>query len=423
MLRKYHIALSFAGEDRGYVEEVAEALQAVGVDVFYDKFEEHELWGKDLYAHLSDIYQNRAMFTVMFVSNAYSIKLWTSHERKSAQARAFSESREYILPAFFDTAVEVPGLLKTTGYIDLAARTPAELADLIVRKLTATGVRLHESFSYASDAKADADFPLRRGELVSDLILAMKSCTWPTQHPAVDATLKLDWNTVSADEAFLLGRNIYQCTDGNERRAVSCLDRLRPELAKINPSERALDFLNGMLFEVYFDASGNFRGKRIKKRCLEKLLAIQTVEKCAPSIGFIQRALEPYRDRLPFIPSTSPQKVVVQLEVDQTAPPTIRSLKVGDRNLLEKDLEGNGADGRLWRLSFKAISTAELEAELADAWAVPKSLLSVQVGPTAEPYGIHTFDWTADRAARANPAAMAANCAHPARMVLGPGGL
>ncbi len=34
-------------------------------------------------------------------------------------------------------------------------------------------------------------------------------------------------------------------------------------------------------------------------------------------------------------------------------------------------------------------------------------------------YGIHTFDW----AARAKPAAIAANCAHPARMVLGPGGL
>ncbi len=38
-------------------------------------------------------------------------------------------------------------------------------------------------------------------------------------------------------------------------------------------------------------------------------------------------------------------------------------------------------------------------------------------------YGIHTFDWAADCAARAKPAAMAANCAHPARIVLGPGGL
>jgi len=44
-------------------------------------------------------------------------------------------------------------------------------------------------------------------------------------------------------------------------------------------------------------------------------------------------------------------------------------------------------------------------------------------GTAPSTYGIHTFDWVADWAARAKPAAMAANCAHPARMVLGPGGL
>ncbi len=35
------------------------------------------------------------------------------------------------------------------------------------------------------------------------------------------------------------------------------------------------------------------------------------------------------------------------------------------------------------------------------------------------PYGIHAFDWVA----RAKPAAIEANRAHPARMVFGPGGL
>ncbi len=39
--------------------------------------------------------------------------------------------------------------------------------------------------------------------------------------------------------------------------------------------------------------------------------------------------------------------------------------------------------------------------------------------PGVSPYGINTFDW----AVRVKPAAMAANCVHPARMVLGPGGL
>lgn len=133
MPKKFHVALSFAGEERVYVDAVAKALQAEGIDVFYDKFEEVDLWGKDLYTHLSDVYQNRAVFTVMFVSDAYCKKLWTNHERKSAQARAFTENREYILPAFFDETVEVPGLLKTTGHIALAGRSPAALADLITR--------------------------------------------------------------------------------------------------------------------------------------------------------------------------------------------------------------------------------------------------------------------------------------------------
>ena len=41
----YHVALSFAGEDRDYVEKVAIQLRAAGVEVFYDLFHEADLWG------------------------------------------------------------------------------------------------------------------------------------------------------------------------------------------------------------------------------------------------------------------------------------------------------------------------------------------------------------------------------------------
>lgn len=44
---KYDIALSFAGEDREYVEKVATLLKENGIKVFYDKFEQVDLWGKD----------------------------------------------------------------------------------------------------------------------------------------------------------------------------------------------------------------------------------------------------------------------------------------------------------------------------------------------------------------------------------------
>jgi hypothetical protein len=66
----YDIALSFAGEDRAYVDRVANVLCDRGIKVFYDRFEVAELWGKDLYTHLTDIYQKRARFTVMFISQA-----------------------------------------------------------------------------------------------------------------------------------------------------------------------------------------------------------------------------------------------------------------------------------------------------------------------------------------------------------------
>ena len=61
-----------------------------------------DLWGKDLYAHLTDLYENRARFCIMLVSQYYAAKLWTIQERRAMQARAFSEQREYILPVRLD---------------------------------------------------------------------------------------------------------------------------------------------------------------------------------------------------------------------------------------------------------------------------------------------------------------------------------
>jgi len=136
--REFDIALSFAGEDRSYVDQVANLLRDSGVKVFYDLFEEANLWGKNLYDYLSDIYMNKAVYTIMFVSEHYAKKLWTSHERKAMQARAFQESQEYILPARFDDT-EISGVLPTTGYISLTDRSPEKFVDVIHKKLINSG--------------------------------------------------------------------------------------------------------------------------------------------------------------------------------------------------------------------------------------------------------------------------------------------
>lgn len=131
---QYDVCLSFAGEDRDYAEEVANRLTSLGVRVFYDRYEEVELWGKDLYSHLDDVYQNAARYCVLFISEHYAKKLWPNHERRSAQARAFREHQEYLLPARFDDS-EIPGIPATVAYIDLRDRTPQEFAGMINEKL------------------------------------------------------------------------------------------------------------------------------------------------------------------------------------------------------------------------------------------------------------------------------------------------
>ncbi|GAA0607812.1 hypothetical protein GCM10010174_26280 [Kutzneria viridogrisea] len=140
----YDICLSFAGEQRVYVQQVAESLKSRNVRVFYDAYEQASLWGKDLYEHLDLIYRKRALYCIIFVSEDYSRKVWTGHERASAQARALQESVEYVLPARFDDT-EIPGMPPTLGYIDLRFIQPDELAALAAEKVSTR--RAHVSAS------------------------------------------------------------------------------------------------------------------------------------------------------------------------------------------------------------------------------------------------------------------------------------
>ncbi|MBW7925606.1 MAG: toll/interleukin-1 receptor domain-containing protein [Burkholderiaceae bacterium] len=135
---QFEIALSFAGEDRLYVDQVANLLRSSGVKVFYDLFEESSLWGKNLYDYLSDVYQNKALYTIMFISKHYAGKLWPTHERQAMQARAFQEHQEYVLPARFDSTA-IPGVLPTVAYVSLVNKPPQEFVKLIHKKLVHAG--------------------------------------------------------------------------------------------------------------------------------------------------------------------------------------------------------------------------------------------------------------------------------------------
>jgi hypothetical protein len=116
--KMYDVALSFAGEDREYAEKLARKLKRTGVSFFYDKYEQANLWGNDLYVHLQDVYARRSRFCVVFISRNYKRKFWTRHELRSAQEKALRRHKAYILPVRIDDT-QIPGLFANTSYLDL----------------------------------------------------------------------------------------------------------------------------------------------------------------------------------------------------------------------------------------------------------------------------------------------------------------
>ncbi|MET4084266.1 hypothetical protein ABIB40_004242 [Pedobacter sp. UYP30] len=131
---KYDIALSFAGEDREYVDKVAQILKENGIKVFYDRFEEVDLWGKDLGIHFDYVYRRQSKYFVPFISENYEKKVWTNYEVRTAIARAIENKEEYILPVRFDKT-ELDGIRSTLGYLDISETSPEELSNKILKKL------------------------------------------------------------------------------------------------------------------------------------------------------------------------------------------------------------------------------------------------------------------------------------------------
>lgn len=132
---KYDVCLSFAGENRAYVEEVAGHLKDMGLRYFYDNDLQHELWGEELTEYLDKVYREDSRFCVMFVSEHYVRKIWTIHERRSALARGLENpGQPYVLPARFDDT-QVPGVRPSLGYLDLRRVTARQLAEMIAKKV------------------------------------------------------------------------------------------------------------------------------------------------------------------------------------------------------------------------------------------------------------------------------------------------
>jgi len=131
----FRVALSFPGEDRDLVQDLASRLeQRLGPNsCFYDFHYQAYLARPSLDTLLQMIYRN-ARLNVVFLSDNYERKRWCSGIEFRA-IRDIINNREHARVMFIRTGEgDVTGVFKTDGWIDSNAHSPDDIAFFIEQR-------------------------------------------------------------------------------------------------------------------------------------------------------------------------------------------------------------------------------------------------------------------------------------------------
>jgi hypothetical protein len=138
--RRFKVALSFPGEHRQVVDKVAKALREVFREhLFYDLDHEAELAGPNLDLKLQRIYREDSDLVVVFVCGKYNEKEWCGIEWRAVRDLMKAKKRpdEDVMFLKLDDG-DVEGLLSIDGYIDIVKKKPQDIANLILRRWSAS---------------------------------------------------------------------------------------------------------------------------------------------------------------------------------------------------------------------------------------------------------------------------------------------
>jgi hypothetical protein len=157
--RRFAIALSFPGEWREYVEQVASALlPALGkARIFYDAWHEGLIIGIASNRKLQDIYATDSDLIVPFFCEDYRRKVWCGCEWRAIEELLHDQQFDRVLPFRFDH-VKIPGSFKQDILPIVSDRSPEDVASLIVdRYRTLHPDRLEEAEPHEDGRSANVN--------------------------------------------------------------------------------------------------------------------------------------------------------------------------------------------------------------------------------------------------------------------------
>ena len=145
--KRFAAALSFPGEKRAFVEQVAEYLsrQVGRKRVLYDKWYKSEFARPNLDTYLQRLYHDESELIAVFLCADYQKKEWCGLEWRSIRDLIKKGENSTIMFFRFDDA-EIEGIYGIDGYISIQQTSPLEVAALIIERLRTNSGGAPKSF-------------------------------------------------------------------------------------------------------------------------------------------------------------------------------------------------------------------------------------------------------------------------------------
>lgn len=240
-----------------------------------------------------------------------------------------------------------------------------------------TGQLVHSIvIPYSEIVVKDKDFTESDDKL--GIVMNLKTLDWNVQNPAINKFESIHPSKIDKDQQFIIGRNILQAGD-YAYNATGFLDNLRHNLLRYS-HEGENHVLNGILYEIYFNSNGDFRGENLKKHNLPKVLKLRNIPEFKKSFEFINKVLEPYRDQLFYIPGDD----VIAIDVAVLATNEIIRNKDGEEysHQVVDTITVNGKDITLpiSRYDVWGTNVLNLKQILKNYLAAPEDIIQIHSG-------------------------------------------
>ncbi|MBS1530282.1 MAG: caspase family protein [Bacteroidetes bacterium] len=237
-------------------------------------------------------------------------------------------------------------------------------------------MRHSKDLPYDDAVVADQIFRSNHTGSEIDVALTQLSGDWDDQNAAIIKLQRLGIKNMDADHLFLLGRGLV---NGGENNAFKITDILRdlPNWLVAQGGGQKHHILNGMLYEIYFNSKGLIRRKNNKTKWLDEIFRLENDARFSASFDMINDQLQPFRDRLVYIPSKNPNTLPIDLQVEDVlvyeglAEKKITSINVYGKSItVSTEGEDKVFTGR--RLTFDEFKTL-----LSNELIIPKDRITI----------------------------------------------